>query len=189
MAGAALSNVAASVKGEGRAAVGLKDTIVRMDTESQRSNPFFRIAQKLFLFAARVTRGMTLGVRVVAVDPEGRVFLVRHSYVKGWHLPGGGVDPGETLEEAMRRELREEGNITGGAAVLVGMHLNRRASPRDHVAVYLMRDVRQTAPRQPDREIVESGFFPLDALPEGTTPGTRRRIREALDGAPVSAEW
>ncbi len=155
-----------------------------------RPHPLFRVAQRLFLFSARITRGMTLGVRAMVLDGEGRIFLVRHSYVRGWHMPGGGVDPGETLLEALAKELREEGNIElTDEPELLGMHLNRQASARDHVAVYRVTRFRQTAPRVPDREIVEAGFFPLAALPDETTAGTRRRIAEALEGRPRSAEW
>src|SRR5688572_1670784 len=50
----------------------------------------------------RVTRGMTLGVRGLVVDGAGRILLVQHSYVRGWHLPGGGVEPGETCSKRWR---------------------------------------------------------------------------------------
>jgi hypothetical protein len=43
--------------------------------------------------------------------------------------------------------------------------------------------------KQPDREIAEAGFFPLDQLPEGTTPATRSRLAEILEGQPPSAHW
>lgn len=138
----------------------------------------------------RFSRAMTLGVRAIVVDEEGRVFLVKHSYVSGWHLPGGGVEAGETLTQALARELREEGNIELTAPPrLHGMFFNNRASRRDHVALFVVRAFRQSAAPIPDREIVEHGFFALDALPNDTTAATRTRIIEVLGGAPVSERW
>ncbi|MBN9061138.1 MAG: hypothetical protein BGP06_03305 [Rhizobiales bacterium 65-9] len=144
----------------------------------------------LAYFWSRLRRGMTLGTRSVVLDEAGKVFLVKHSYTTGWHLPGGGVEPGETFEEGMRRELREEGNIELTApAAFNGVCLNRALSGRDHIAIYVVRAFRQTAPRKPDWEIIETGFFPLDALPEGTTRGTAARIAEAVEGRAADLFW
>jgi len=138
----------------------------------------------------RFARAATLGVRGLAIDGESRVFLIRHSYVSGWHLPGGGVETGETMLAALTRELREEGNIEVTAQpTLYGIYFNRRASRRDHVALYVVRDFRQTGPLKPNFEIAEAGFFARDNLPAGATEGTRARISEVFGGKPANEFW
>ena len=105
-----------------------------MSTWRTRIEPFTR---PLFFAFARLSRGMTLGVRGVAVDGEGRVLLVKHTYVHGWWLPGGGVERGQTAEEALMREMREEaGLIVERRPVLVSAHSNERYFRGDHVLVY-----------------------------------------------------
>jgi 8-oxo-dGTP pyrophosphatase MutT (NUDIX family) len=159
----------------------------RLDQLRRRLEPLLR---RIFHAYFLLVRGMTLGVRAVVLDRDDRVFLVRHSYVSGWYLPGGGVDYGETMEQAMRRELKEEGDIDlTGEAPLHGIFLNSHVSRRDHVAVYVVRHFRQDRLPAPNREIVECGFFAITELPEGTTPGTRLRIAEVLEGRPVIATW
>ena len=137
----------------------------------------------------RMSRGMTLGVRGLVRNEAGHVFLIRHSYTPGWHLPGGGVERGETLLIALEREMREEGNIMlSGPPALFGVY----ASPRfrgDHVALFTIPDWDQPAPPVPDREIAAHGFFALDDLPDDTTAATRRRLSEVLEGSAPTEFW
>ena len=125
-----------------------------------------------------MSRGMTLGVRAACFNPQGEIFLVRHSYVPGWYMPGGGVERHETAFAALEKELREEGNLELTAPPqLFHVYFNRRISPRDHVLLYRA-EVTQTAPRLADREIVEAAFFDPRDLPKDVTSATLRRLAE-----------
>jgi 8-oxo-dGTP pyrophosphatase MutT (NUDIX family) len=152
--------------------------------------PFQPLIQRILHAYWRISRGLTVGVRAAVFDGDGRVFLVKHSYLPGWHLPGGGVETGETILAALERELREEGNIElTEPPVFHAVYFNRRISRRDHVALYIVRSFRQTTPPQPNREIVAHGFFAADALPADTSRATRERIAEVLTGRPPAEIW
>lgn len=136
----------------------------------------------------RLTRAQILGVRGVVRDDHGRFLLIRHSYAPGWMFPGGGVEPGETLEQSVVREVYEE---TGVRALdrpkLVSVHANFAHFKGDHIALFLIGQWEQH--QVSSLEIAEVGFFSADDLPEETTGGTRRRITELLGDLPGDTDW
>lgn len=143
----------------------------------------------LFPLMRRIRHGLTLGVRVLATDPQGRLLLVRHTYTPGWHLPGGGVDVGESATAAARRELKEEANAEpDGALELHGVFFNPRVGGRDHVVCFQARVIAGAVPA-PNLEIRTVDYFPLERLPQGVSGGTLRRIAEWRGGMPLSEEW
>ena len=108
------------------------------------------VISRVMHFYWRFSRAATLGARAMVIDGTGRIFLVKHSYLDGWHLPGGGVETGETFLDALARELVEEGNIQLGASPqLFGIYFNKRASRRDHVALFIVRDFLQDGDPRP----------------------------------------
>jgi 8-oxo-dGTP pyrophosphatase MutT (NUDIX family) len=168
--------------------------MTRGDTRQSWLDPvrrFFEpVIRRLLHTYWRFSRGVTVGVRALVFDGEGRVFLVKHSYIAGWHLPGGGVETGETFLTALERELREEGNIeVSEPPVLHAIYFNRRVSKRDHVVLYVVRAFRQIAPPEPNSEIIAHGFFAPNELPADTARGTRERIAEVLTGRMPAEIW
>ena len=152
----------------------------------RRLEPFARpLIQAWF----RLARGLTLGVRGLVLDDEGRVLLVQHTYVPGWYLPGGGVERGETAHAALARELREEAGVRVlGAVSLVSLHSNHLRHPGDHVLVYRVH-AWEPCPASAQGEIHAVAWFAPDALPPDITPATRRRLAEALEGTAHDPLW
>ena len=121
----------------------------------------------------------------VAVWCEGRLLVVKSSYRDTLDLPGGGVEPGETLAEAALRELREE---TGVEAELIGFVAPVEAIERDRqgrvrlhivIAAHAARWVSgepQTGPEARDIRWVSEDE--IDSLP--TTPGLPGLLRRAF---------
>ena len=133
-------------------------------------------------------KGLSLGVRAWVRDEQGRMLLIRHSYVPGWHFPGGGVEYGETAAEAVRRELVEEGGVAlHGEPRLVGLYRNPEWTAGNHVAFFDTGGWRP-CPHRWGVEIEAVEFFAPDALPADVHGSVRRRLAER-DGAAPSALW
>ena len=141
-------------------------------------------------FIFRLRRGLTIGVRAVVRDENGKVLLVRHTYTPGWHFPGGGVEVNEAAEEALAKELRQEtGLLLVGRPRLHGIFLNSAVSSRDHVLTYLCEAEGRLPCVSPSREIAELGYFSLDELPNDIDQGTERRLSEIANGVEPSEHW
>jgi ADP-ribose pyrophosphatase YjhB (NUDIX family) len=133
---------------------------------------------------------LTIGVRIIVRDEAARVLLVRHTYTPGWHFPGGAVDKRETAADAAVRELREEALIEALAPPrLVGVYLSLTQGKSDHIVFYAAGAWRPAQGKARPLEIAETGFFPENALPEGTTGGTKRRLAELSGAAAQSTVW
>jgi 8-oxo-dGTP pyrophosphatase MutT (NUDIX family) len=148
-----------------------------------------RLLRPVWALYWRMMRGLTLGVRAIVLDGN-RVLLVRHGYTPGWHLPGGGVEPGETAHEAMVRETREETGVEVSAtARLLGIYHHPLLAGRDHVVVFQVTAWCAGPVPEPSREITDVAWWPLDALPPDTTMATRARLAELQAGGLTSLTW
>lgn len=150
---------------------------------------FEPVITPLFRTFWRFSRAATLGVRGVACDAEGRVLLVKHTYLRGWHLPGGGVERGETAPYAIAREMEEEGGIEATEPpTIFALYSNHANFAGDHIGLYRI-SAWKPCPTRADNEIAERGFFDPANPPEGTTKATLRRLAEVFEGVPPNATW
>lgn len=143
---------------------------------------------ELSIIAKSLITPAVFGVRGIVEDGQGRVLLVRHSYVGGWQIPGGGVARGEPAESAVVREMEEEvGLMESTPPEFIALYSQKVLWVTNVVGLYRLRNARIDF--KPNLEIREAQFFDPAALPAGTTDATRRRLAELAGKTPRSPYW
>ncbi len=152
-----------------------------------------RVIGRVARAAWRMTKPRTIGVRVLLLDEQDRVALVRHSYTDLWYLPGGGVKKGESTKAALLRELREEIAVENAVIERVlGVYHSRREHKDDHIVIFVARIASAaggTLKRADPMEIEQAEWFALDTLPATLSPATGRRIEEYRAGRSGAGDW
>jgi mutator protein MutT len=117
-----------------------------------------------------------VGAGIIILDEQDRILLTQRADNRAWSIPGGSLEPGETLEQAARRETEEEVGLQIGemefAGVYSGPELYYQYPNGDQVynvtVVYESRDV--SGSLRIDAESVQVRYFPLNDLPEISPP-------------------
>ncbi|HCU96032.1 MAG TPA: NUDIX hydrolase [Actinobacteria bacterium] len=127
-------------------------------------------------------------VSAIVPDSDGRILLIRRTDNDYWSIPGGGVEPGESVSQAVTREVREETGIDCEVSGLVGIYSNP-----DRVAAYDDGEVRQEfsicfvtrmlgGTMATSRESSEVRFVPAQDIPDyDMHPSIRLRVQHYLE--------
>ena len=128
-------------------------------------------------------------VSAVIRDGRGHVLLGRRADSREWGLPGGSVEIGESVAQAIRREVREETGLEVAVTRLVGVYSDPAWQvvryPDGHVIHYvtsLFECRATTGVLATSPETLELGYFDPSTLPEDTVPQHRMRIADAVSG-------
>lgn len=153
-------------------------------------NQAMRLVQRLRLVYWKIAKPVSVGVRAIVLDDRERVLLVRHSYAPEWYLPGGRVRRSEGIVDAVHRELDEEVGVKAAAASLrlLGTYSSAKECKRDHISVFVVRGAARPSIGC-SLEVLEQRWCSLEELPEGVSPGTRRRLQEYAGGQQLTYLW
>lgn len=136
------------------------------------------------------TGASTVGVRILVINPKNEILLVEHTYVEGWHFPGGGVNRNESMHAAAKRELFEEAGVIATKTLSIfNIYHHDIHGVTDYPILFVTRDfeINKNAVLSP--EIKQANWFSLTTLPPTITESTQSRINEYFHQAPVSEVW
>ncbi len=149
---------------------------------------YFKVLYFFYKMYCFIFRPIRMGVRVVLQEGP-NVWLIRHTYLSGWYLPGGGIKKWESLAKADRLEAYEATGAELGTISLLGTFSSFIQWKTDHTVVFLCQDFIFTGAS--DGEIAELKLFALSALPENTFPSHRSLLNKLNSKyqIPAFGEW
>jgi 8-oxo-dGTP diphosphatase len=139
------------------------EMILTISLDAESSSPIFRI-----------------GVFALIFDDQDRILLGHRRDIDWWNLPGGGMEAGETVDEALRREVWEETGLEVEVEQLLGVY----SKPQKQEVVLTFRCCVIGGELDATEEIRESRYFAPDAMPANTLPKHRQRVEDALLNSP-----
>lgn len=131
--------------------------------------------------------GLILVVDAAIVDKAGRVLMVKnrknYDLLNGWILPGGKVSNSESLEDAIKREIREECGIVVRPDKIISVFvspLSVSGKVKDVFVIvgFLASPETTTELKTAEAEISEAQWFPLDSLPADSFPDSLKQLRD-----------
>lgn len=120
-----------------------------------------------------------IGVNALIFNEE-RILLAHRRDIDWWNLPGGGMELGETVEEATCREVLEETGLEVVVDALVGVY----SKPQKREIVLTFRCHVIGGKLTATEESRACAYFAPDALPPNTLPKHRQRVEDALLAEP-----
>ncbi len=118
-----------------------------------------------------------VAVSALIFDGE-RILLALRRDIEWWNLPGGGVEIGETVDEALCREVKEETGLEVEVGQLVGVY----SKPQKQEIVLTFRCFVKGGTAVATEESLECSFFDPNELPVNILPKHRQRVEDALLG-------
>ena len=136
------------------------------------------------------TGASSVGVRILVINSKNEILLVEHTYVDGWHFPGGGVNRNESMHAAAKRELWEESGVIATKTLSIfNIYHHDIHGVTDYPILFVTSDFQNDPNAVLSPEIKQAKWFSLNALPSTITQSTQNRINEYFYQAPVSELW
>lgn len=125
------------------------------------------------------------GACVIVIDPQDRILLQLRTDNGMWGLPGGSMEPGESMEVVAKREMFEETGLLAGELILFNVFSGKEFYYQyphgdevfNVVAAYICKNY-QGDIKSDETEVMEVSFFNLNEIPEAISPPDRPIIEK-----------